>query len=191
MSRRPPADGEPLRGMSRTLAENIRELEERRRQEQAHAPISDKLAEAITAFAGSMSFVLVHLLLYGSWIAINLEWVPGITPFDPTFVVLAMEASVEAIFLSTFVLISQNRMMAAADRRGDLDLHVNLLAEHELTRLAALVDSIAERLGVEARDPEFEEVKKDIKADVVLDALDAEQGKSAAKEPGAADSPPR
>lgn len=182
MSRRPRSD-EPLRGMSRTLVENIREMEERRRLEQARAPLSDKLAEAITAFAGSMAFVVVHLTVYGAWIAINLEWVPGIAPFDSTFVVLAMEASVEAIFLSTFVLISQNRMMAAADRRGDLDLQVNLLAEHELTRLATLVELIADRLGIEQRDPEFEEVKQDISADKVLDVLDAEQGKAVPKEP--------
>ena len=124
-------------------------------------------------------------------IAINLGWVPGISPFDPTFVVLAMEASVEAIFLSTFVLISQNRMMAAADRRGDLDLQVNLLAEHELTRLAALVESIADRLGVAQRDPEFEEVKQDIRADKVLDVLDAEQGRAVLQEPDQAGSQSR
>lgn len=176
MSRRPAADAD-VRGMSRTLVENIREMEGRRRQEAARAPFSDRLAGAITAFAGSMAFVIVHVLLYGGWIAINLRWLPLIEPFDPTFVVLAMEASVEAIFLSTFVLISQNRMMAAADRRGDLDLHVNLLTEHELTRLAGLVDAIAAKLGVEQDDPEFEEVKQDISADKVLDALDEEQGK--------------
>lgn len=184
MSRRPPVASD-VRGMSRTLLENIREMEERRRVEAARASFSDRLAATITAFTGSMAFVVVHLLFYGSWIAINLGWVPGIEPFDPTFVVLAMEASVEAIFLSTFVLISQNRMMAAADRRGDLDLHVNLLAEHELTRLATLVDAMAAKLGVERSDPEFEEVKQDIKADKVLDALDAEQGKAGdADEPG-------
>lgn len=177
MSRRPPIDP-GVQGMSRTLVENIREMEERRRQEAARAPFSDRLAGAITAFAGSMAFVIVHLLFYGGWIAVNLGWVPLVAPFDPTFVVLAMEASVEAIFLSTFVLISQNRMMAAADRRGDLDLHVNLLTEHELTRLAGLVDAIATRLGVEQVDPEFEEVKQDISADRVLDVLDEEQGKT-------------
>ena len=183
MSGRSRPGGEPLRGMTRTLVDNIRGMEERRRRERALAPLSDKLAENITAFAGSMAFVVLHLLLYGGWIVTNLGWVPGIAPFDPTFVMLAMEASVEAIFLSTFVLISQNRMMAAADRRGDLDLQVNLLTEHELTRLAALVESIASRLGIQQSDPEFEEVKKDISADKVLDVLDAEQGKAPPREP--------
>ena len=71
--------------------------------------------------------------LFGFWIVANLDWVPGVPAWDPSFVVLAMAASVEAIFLSTFVLISQNRM--AADKRADLDLQVSLLAEHEVTRL--------------------------------------------------------
>ena len=59
-----------------------------------------------------------------------------------------MFASVEAIFLSTFVLITQNRMAAQADRRADLDLHISLLAEHEVTRLITLVSTIAERMGI-------------------------------------------
>ena len=66
---------------------------------------------------------------------------------DPSFVVLAMVASVEAIFLSTFVLISQNRLAAAADKRADLDLQISLLAEHEVTRLVTLVADIANRMG--------------------------------------------
>lgn len=171
---------EPVRardpaGMSRTLAENIRTLEDRRRREAASASAGERVAARITAFTGSMTFVAVHVVLYGAWIAVNLGRVPGVRPFDPSFVMLAMEASVEAIFLSTFVLISQNRMMAAADRRGDLDLHINLLAEHELTKVAALLERIAERLDIGERDPEFEEVKQDVRADRVLDALDAEQ----------------
>jgi uncharacterized membrane protein len=86
------------------------------------------------------------LVLYGAWIAWNL--MPGIPHFDPNFVVLAMAASVEAIFLSTFVLISQNRAQAANDKRDDLDLHINLLAEHELTRLIEMVSAIAKKLEV-------------------------------------------
>jgi uncharacterized membrane protein len=160
-------------GMTTTLHRNIEELTARARQEATRAPLSERLAERITRFAGSMTFVGVHLALYGTWIAINLGWVPGVRPFDPTFVVLAMEASVEAIFLSTFVLISQNRMAAAADRRADLDLHINLLAEHELTKLAQLVERIAERVGVPPDSPEFEEIKQTVDPTQVLDVLDA------------------
>ena len=68
-----------------------------------------------------MIFVYIHLIGFGIWIIVNLGWTP-LPTFDPTLVVLAMFASVEAIFLSTFVLITQNRMAAQADRRADLDL---------------------------------------------------------------------
>jgi uncharacterized membrane protein len=63
-------------------------------------------------------------------------------------VILAMVASVEAFFLSTFVLITQNRMAAAADKRADLDLQISLLAEHELTKVATLLSDMAKQAGV-------------------------------------------
>ena len=83
-----------------------------------------------------------------------------------------MEASVEAIFLSTFVLISQNRMMGDAARQSDLDLQVNLLAEHELTRLVTLVDAMARKMGVDAVNAdELREIEQDVSPEAVLDEL--------------------
>jgi uncharacterized membrane protein len=161
--------------MSRTLRDNIAALAERERAERLAAPLSDRIAQRVTCFTGSMTFVVIHLFAYSLWIVVNLGWVPGVPRFDPSFVVLAMEASVEAIFLSTFVLITQNRMAAAADRRAALDLHVNLLAEHELTRLAELVQRIADKLGVPADDPDLREIRKDVEPAQVLDALDERQ----------------
>ncbi len=158
--------------MAATLRDNIAELTARQRAEAQNAPWTDRVADRVTDFTGSMTFVFLHLLLFGGWILVNLGVVPGVPRFDPSFVVLAMIASVEAIFLSTFVLISQNRMATAADRRADLDLHVNLLAEHELTKLAELVQRIAARLDVPIDDPQFEEIRKDIEPTQVLDALD-------------------
>lgn len=158
--------------MSETLRDNISALAAREETERRDAPLSERIAQRITAFTGSMTFVVIHLVVYGLWIVINLGWVPGVPRFDPTFVILAMEASVEAIFLSTFVLITQNRMAAAADRRAALDLHVNLLAEHELTKLAQLVERIAQRLDVPADDPELRDIRKDVEPTQVLDVLD-------------------
>jgi uncharacterized membrane protein len=106
------------RGLSPVLERNIRALQRRRQREEKEATAEDRVAEAITRFTGSMRFVYLHLALFGFWILANLGWVPGVPVWDPSFVVLAMVASVEAIFLSTFVLISQNRMAAAADKRG-------------------------------------------------------------------------
>src|SRR3712207_4151098 len=102
-------------------------------------------------------------------------WTPA-PPFDPTFVVLAMIASVEAIFLSTFVLINQNRMAAMADKRADLDLQISLLAEHEITRLITLVTAIAARMGIEeSRHPELAELSQDIAPDKVMDQIERQE----------------
>ena len=158
--------------MQSTLRDNIATLAERARAERRAAPLPARIADRITRFTGSMTFVAIHLTIYGLWIVANLGWLPGVPRFDPTFVILASEASVEAIFLSTFVLISQNRMAEQADRRADLDLHINLLAEHELTRLAALVGRIADRLDVAVEDREIE---TDVQPERVLDALDAQK----------------
>ena len=172
---------EPRPQLTSTLKDNIALLTARAEEEARRAPLGDRIAKRVTDATGSMGFVLFHWLVYGAWIAINVGMVPGVPRFDPTFVVLAMEASVEAIFLSTFVLIAQNRMQASSDRRADLDLHVSLLAEHELTRIAVLIERIAEHVGVEVGDPDFAEVKRDIEPDMVLDAIDAAPGDS---EPG-------
>ena len=161
-------------GLSPVLERNIQALQLRREREEREATAEERLAEAITRFTGSMRFVYLHLAFFGFWIAANLGWVPGVPAWGPSFVVLAMVASVEAIFLSTFVLISQNRMAAAADKQADLDLQVSLLAEHEVTRLVTLVSGIADRLGVETEaDAEVEEIARDVAPEAVLDELEA------------------
>ena len=162
--------------LSTSLKRNIQALEDRRREEAAVATREVRIAAAITRFTGSMTFVYIHLAFYGAWILVNLGLIPGVPRFDPSFVVLAMEASVEAIFLSTFVLISQNRMAAAADKRADLDLQISLLTEHEITKLSELVVAIAERLDIRANnDPELQEVQQDVAPEAVLDEIEAQQ----------------
>jgi uncharacterized membrane protein len=164
----------PPRGLSPVLERNIRALQLRRQQEENEASVEERIAEAITRFTGSMRFVYLHLAFFGFWLVANLGWVPGVPAWDPTFVVLAMIASVEAIFLSTFVLISQNRMAAAADKRADLDLQISLLAEHEVTRLVTLVSGIADRMGVTTEaDADLEEITRDVAPEAVLDELEA------------------
>jgi uncharacterized membrane protein len=122
-----------------------------------------------------MPFVYLHLLLFGGWIIANLPGVP-LPHFDPTFVALAMVASVEAIFLSTFILITQNRMTAQAEKRADLDLQISLLAEHEITRLITLTMAIATHLGLDTgHDPELAELAQDVAPEQVLDAMEAMQ----------------
>src|SRR5215203_1629489 len=137
------------RGLARVVDRNVRALLARRADDERTKTRSERIADGVTRFTGSMRFVYIHLVLFGSWIFVNLGIIPGLPRFDPSFVILAMVASVEAIFLSTFVLISQNRMAELADKRADLDLQISLLAEHEITRLVTLVSAIAEHLGLE------------------------------------------
>jgi uncharacterized membrane protein len=161
-------------GLNSALARNIQALHERHRREEESAKLQDKLAGTVTRFTGSMAFVYVHLAILLAWVGANTGLIPGMAKFDPTFVILATAASVEAIFLSTFVLISQNRAAKAAGRRADLDLQINLLTEHEVTRLVSLVAQIAEKLGVEeSRDPALGELKRDVAPEAVLDTLEA------------------
>jgi uncharacterized membrane protein len=177
VSSRQIADDNANRGeLSSALRKNIEALRNRRKQEARTASREEKLADAITAFTGSMPFVYLHLALYGGWISWNL--IPGIPHFDPTFVILAMEASVEAIFLSTFVLISQNRAMIATDKRDELDLQINLLAEHELTRLIEMVSAIAGRLEVHTRaEEEVAEITKDVTPERLLSEIERQDRK--------------
>jgi uncharacterized membrane protein len=166
--------------MTPVLERNIRSLHSRRKHEEARAGWQERTADLITRFTGSMSFVFLHLAGFGFWIMANLGWVPGVPAWDPSFVVLAMIASVEAIFLSTFVLISQNRMAAAADKRADLDLQISLLTEHELTRLIALVSALSRHVGVTTEvDDEVDELKQDVAPEAVLDRLETEQAQAA------------
>jgi uncharacterized membrane protein len=160
-------------GTAHVLERNIEALLEKREAEEGRLGWEDRVAAAITGFSGSMRSVYFHAVLYGGWIAINLGWLPWIGTFDPTFVVLAMVASVEAIFLSTFILITQNRMMAAADKRADLNLQISLLAEHEVTRLIQMNTRICGRLGIDtSTDPELAELSRDVKPEQVLEAME-------------------
>jgi len=158
--------------MAQIVERNIQALLDRQQQDDKNRKLETRIADTVTRFTGSMAFVYIHLVLFGSWVIINLGWI-GIKPFDPTFVVLAMFASVEAIFLSTFVLISQNRMAAQADKRADLDLQVSLLSEHEITRMITLVRAIAKKMDIpESADPEIDELAKDVRPEKVLDTME-------------------
>jgi uncharacterized membrane protein len=139
--------------LSDVIERNIQNQVRLRIEAISQRTLQERMADAITAFSGSLSFVYLHILWFGLWVLLNTGWF-GFRAFDPfPYSLLTMIVSLEAIFLSTFVLISQNRTGAEADRRADLALHVGLLTEHEITRVLQMLDAIQERLGV-ANDPE-------------------------------------
>jgi uncharacterized membrane protein len=122
--------------------EVVRQLEEAARQERTK---SDLVAEAIARFCGSMTFVWVHVAWFGGWVILNV--MPGVRHIDPfPFTFLTLVVSLEAIFLSTFILISQNHDTKISERRNHLDLQINLLSEQENTRMIEILKAIAARL---------------------------------------------
>jgi uncharacterized membrane protein len=120
---------------------------------------ADWAADEIGGFTGSIHFVIVHFVLFGAWILINVGWIPFIPKFDPfPFLLLSAVVSLEAIFLSTFVLMKQNRMSRREELRAHLDLQINLLAEREMTLVLQLLQRISTRLGINLSTREIEEL---------------------------------
>ena len=138
--------------LSDVVERNIRTILRMRAHSSRDRGLQDKIADYITGLSGRMSFVYLHVLWFGVWILFNTGWL-GAKVFDPfPYGLLTMIVSLEAIFLSTFVLISQNRLSEEADRRADLDLHVGLLTEVELTRVIKMLHAIQDKLGIECAD---------------------------------------
>jgi uncharacterized membrane protein len=138
--------------LSDVIEHNIQNQARLRLEAASARTFQEQMADAITAFSGSMSFVYLHVLWFGLWVLLNTGRF-GMHPFDPfPYSLLTMIVSLEAIFLSTFVLISQNRSGVEADARADVGLHVGLLTEHEVTRTLQMLDAIQQRLGI-ADDP--------------------------------------
>jgi uncharacterized membrane protein len=140
--------------LSDVVERNIRTILRMRAQSALDRTVQERLADGITSLSGRMSFVYLHAAWFGAWLLLNTGWF-GIQPFDPfPYGLLTMIVSLEAIFLSTFVLISQNRLSEESDRRADLDLHIGLLNEAELTRALRMLHAIQDKLGIACDQPD-------------------------------------
>ncbi|HYN82612.1 MAG TPA: DUF1003 domain-containing protein [Gemmatimonadaceae bacterium] len=170
---RPESTGTPRD--SRLLDRNVRAVIEHAAEEERARPTADRVAMAIWRFAGTMNFVYFHVVLYGLWAAVDLGWIPGIRNFDPTFTIIGSTAAVEAIFLAIFVLMAQLRMAHNADVRNQLDVQVSLISEQEITHILRLVAAMSERMGIEeAKDPEIQELLRELKPRDVLHRIEAQ-----------------
>lgn len=148
--------GEPCDELTQRNVDVVSKLEAAAREQRTS---TDRIAEAIANFCGSMTFVWVHVIWFGGWILINL--MPGIRHIDPfPFTFLTLVVSLEAIFLSTFILISQNHDTRISERRNHLDLQINLLSEQENTRMLAVLSAIAAKVGAELPEDPHEEALK-------------------------------
>src|SRR5512141_1292987 len=158
--------------LSKVIERNIRTIIHLRTRAAQQRGVQDRIADAITSFSGRMIFAYVHIVWFGIWILLNTGH-SGVRPFDPfPYGLLTMIVSLEAIFLSTFVLISQNRLSEEAEYRADLDLHIGLLTEHELTRVLQMLDAIQDKMGIENNeeselaDLEMETMPEDVLAEI-------------------------
>ncbi len=155
--------------LSHVVERNIRTIIQLRLQAARERSVQNRIADVITDFSGRMVFVYVHIVWFGVWIVLNTGRV-GVQPFDPfPYGLLTMVVSLEAIFLSTLVLISQNRLSEESEHRADLALQIGLLTEYELTRVLRMLDAIQDKMGIEnAADDELADLEMETKPEDVL-----------------------
>ena len=156
MATKKAADKATASTKSKTLAKELKsnvekvvEIEEAQKQNRTGG---EKISVLIADFCGSMVFVWVHVVWFGSWVLLNSVFSFNFDPFPYTFLTLVV--SLEAIFLSTFILISQNHETKLTERRNHLDLQINILTEQENTKMLEMLQLIAEKVGVALDDPE-------------------------------------
>ncbi|MBI1975314.1 MAG: DUF1003 domain-containing protein [Parcubacteria group bacterium] len=123
---------------------------------------SEKVADWLVRWGGSVGAIVFHVLFFTAWILINIGLIPTIRPFDPfPFILLTMVVSLEAIFLALFVLISQNRESRISNLREEVDIQINMIAEQEITKVIRLVAHLMKHLNVPyEKDPELKRMMK-------------------------------
>lgn len=158
--------------LCRVIERNIRTIMRLRLKAAREQNLQDRAAGAVTSFSGKMIFVYLHIGWFLVWILLNTGRF-GVRPFDPfPYGLLTMVVSLEAIFLSAFVLITQNRLSHESEQRADLALQIGLLTEHEVTRVLQMLDIIQENLGIQNHeasdlaDLEMETKPEDVLAEI-------------------------
>jgi|RhiMetdeSRZDD1v2_1073273.scaffolds.fasta_scaffold118910_4 uncharacterized membrane protein len=168
-----------LRTVEDMTHRNVQTIARLEQAANAQRPKSDQVADVIANFCGSMPFVWAHLIWFAVWIII--DTVPGIKHFDPfPFNFLTLIVSLEAIFLSTFILISQNHETRLNEKRNQLDLQVNLLTEQENTKMLTLLGRIAEKVGVKTDDdPTLQVLEQATRPEQLVDQIEQATKQSA------------
>jgi uncharacterized membrane protein len=150
-SRAPVSERDPGRRATRSAPSerNVSAIAALERKERRRRTRGERLSAAINRITGSTPFAIAHIVWFALWIGINTGRVRGAPIFDPyPFSLLTLIVSLEAIFLSVFLLMAQNRMTQEADKREHLDLQIDLLAEQELTALLHMLHALCKKLDV-------------------------------------------
>jgi uncharacterized membrane protein len=148
---------------------NIRAICELERQALRTRSASEVLGDIVAVRAGQMWFIVLHAVWFAAWIWLNSRYSPW-PPFDSfPYALLTMLVSLESIFLSLFILMSQNRSNLQAEHRNHLDLQINLLAEDENTKLLQMVRALCKDRGLKiADDPEIVELARQTEPEQIL-----------------------
>lgn len=142
-----PGSNPSLHELRRKNIEAIAKLEREALEQRNWA---ERFSNNAVKIVGSLTFLLLNVVLVGGWALINLNLVPGIPAFDRfPFGILALIVSAEGVLLTIFVLITQNRLMRQADKRAHLDLQVGMLAEQELTAVIQMLHRLSVQAGIE------------------------------------------
>jgi uncharacterized membrane protein len=135
---------------SRQSQSHIDSIVKQEEEELERRSSAERFADAVGVFAGSLVFVVLHLVLVLAWLLVNTGKIPPAKPFDPyPFSLLGVIVAVEAVILSSFILMRQNRMMRRGDRRDHLNLQIDLLAEKEITKVLQMVRAICGHMGLQ------------------------------------------
>ncbi len=127
--------------------------------------LATRVADYLTGLASTPAFLFLNMLFFLFWISLNANVIQGLAPFDPyPFGLLTMAVSLEAIFLSIFVLVSQNRAAQTATLRDELNLRINLIAEREVTKILEILVDMRKKMKIESDDVQLEQMLKEVNA---------------------------
>ena len=160
--KRPHSDGaRPAVPASAPVRQNIQTIARLESEQLNQRSTVERIGDAVGAFAGSMLFVVLHVIWFATWFTVNTNHVPGVRAFDPyPFIFLSMAVSLEAVLLSTFVLMKQNSMSRRSDRRSELNLQIDLLSEKEITKALQLLIRLSEQIGLQHVTEEDHEARE-------------------------------
>lgn len=170
----PPKASNDRSAQNEVAANNVMRVARMESKVTMDVSFGDRVAALVAAFCGSMAFVWIHLVWFSGWVIYNAgPWLAHSPPDPFPFSFLTLVVSLEAIFLSAFILISQGREARLADRRSELDLQINMLAEQESTKTLHLLRRVCEKLGVDLdNDPDIDELERATRPETVLDLIE-------------------
>jgi uncharacterized membrane protein len=139
----------PYRATANPTGRNIDAIAKLEHDALRRRTATERVSDVIAKLVGNVGFLAAQLILIVAWALLNLQLIPGVKPFDPfPFGMLALVVSSESVFLTIFVLISQNRMSRQSEQRSHLDLQVGMLSEQELTTILQMLQKLCQHMGV-------------------------------------------